>query len=234
MLDLPRQGGHKRRPMGILVKICGLNSAEAADAAARAGADFGGLLFHSRSPRNLSLDQASMLAARLRGKLRLVAVTSNATDDDLAAIVAATRPEFLQLHGTETPERAGVLRARFGLPLIKALPIAEEKDFNAVSDFAPIVDMFLFDARAPQGAAREGGHGVAFDWTLLKGRTLSRPFILGGGLNPGNVARAISASAPAGVDVSSGVESAPGVKSAALIADFVSSARKAQLSEMRA
>src|SRR5689334_16739305 len=125
--------------MGVLVKICGLNSAEAADAAARAGADFGGLLFHAKSPRNLSLDQAATLATRLRGKLRLVAVTSNASDDELAAIIAATRPEFLQLHGAETPERVSAIRTRFNLPIIKALSIAEESDFVPVSGFERIV-----------------------------------------------------------------------------------------------
>ena len=220
--------------MGVLVKICGLNSAEAADAAARAGADFGGLLFHPKSPRNISLEQASALATRLRGKLRLIAVSANASDDELAAITAATKPEFLQLHGQETPERVASIRARFNLPVIKAFSIAEEKDFSVLAGFEKLVDMLLFDARAPQGATREGGHGVAFDWQLLRGRNFARPFILEGGLNPDNVVRAITVTSPFGVGASSGVETAPGVKSASLIADFVSSARAAQLSEVRA
>jgi phosphoribosylanthranilate isomerase len=220
--------------MGVFVKICGLNSAEAADAAARAGADFGGFIFHRGSPRNLVPDQARLLADRLRGKLRLVAVTSNASDDELAVIVAAVRPDFLQLHGAEAPERVAAIRGRFALPVIKAISIAEQSDFAALQSFEPVADMFLFDARAPKGAAREGGHGMAFDWSLLKGRAFARPFLLGGGLNPSNVARAIALATPYGVDVSSGVESQPGVKNSGLIADFVSSARKAQLSEMRA
>jgi phosphoribosylanthranilate isomerase len=220
--------------MGVLVKICGLNSAEAADAAARAGADFGGLLFHPNSPRNLSLELASALASRLRGKLRLIAVTSNATDDVLSAIVAATKPEFLQLHGHEMPERVAAIRARFGLPVIKVFSIAEEKDFAQLSAYEKLADMFLFDAKAPKGATREGGHGVAFDWQLLRGQSFARPFILEGGLNPDNVVRAITVTSPFGVGTSSGVETAPGVKSASLIAEFVSSARSAQLSEMRA
>ena len=175
-----------------------------------------------------------MLASRLRGKLRLIAVSSNASDDELAGIVAATRPEFLQLHGQETPERVAAIRARFNVPVIKVLSISDEKDFAAVSSFEKLVDMFLFDARAPQGATREGGHGIAFDWQLLRGRNFARPFILEGGLNPDNVARAIEVTSPFGVGTSSGVETAPGVKNAGLIAEFVSSARSAQFSEARA
>ncbi len=234
MLDFTGQGSHKRRPMGTLVKICGLNSVEAADAAVRAGADFGGLMFHAGSPRNLTLDQAGVLASRLRDRLRIVAVTADASDDQLSAIVGAARPDVLQLHGSETVARAASIRAKFGLALIKAFSIAHEDDLDPVQGFHTVADMFLFDARAPQGATRQGGHGVAFDWTLLKDRTFSRPVLLGGGLNPSNVARALAASSADGVDVSSGVESAPGVKDPILIAEFVSNARMAQYSEIRA
>ena len=219
--------------MGILVKICGINSAEAADAAARARADLAGLVFHPKSPRHLSLEAARALAGRLRGKLRLVALLSDANDETVGAVLRAVTPDFLQLHGSETPERVGQLRARFGAPVIKAIAVAEAADFAAIPDYEAVADMLLFDAKAPVGAARQGGHGAAFDWQLLRGRKFSRPWLLAGGLHPGNVARALAVSGAPGVDVSSGVESAPGVKDVQLIADFVSAARNAKFAEAR-
>jgi phosphoribosylanthranilate isomerase len=216
--------------MGIRIKICGINSAEAADAAARAGADFVGLVFHPASPRNLTLDGAAALAKRLRGRPRLAALIADLDDDPIAAIVKAVKPDFLQLHGSESAARTAAIAARFGLPIIKAFAIAEAADFEPVAGYADAAAMFLFDAKAPQSAMRGGGHGAAFDWTLLKGRAFARPWLLAGGLNASNVARAIEASGAPGVDVSSGVESAPGVKSAALIGAFVATARAAALS----
>jgi phosphoribosylanthranilate isomerase len=213
--------------MGILVKICGINSADAADAAARVGADFAGLAFHPKSPRNLSIEQASSLAGRLRGRARLVALVSNPDDDLLAAVTAVVRPDFIQLHGVETAARAAAIRARFGLPLIKAFPIAEPADFAPVTAFEESVDMFLFDAKPPSGADREGGHGNAFDWQILRGRKFSRPWLLAGGLTPENVVRAIQSSDARGVDASSGLEIAPGQKSPELIAGFVRAVRNA-------
>ncbi len=210
--------------MALIVKICGVNAAEAADAAVRAGADFVGLVFHPKSPRHLGFEAARALANHLRGRVRLAALVADADDSWLTAAVEAVRPDFLQLHGRETPERAAAIKARFGVGLIKAFAIAGADDFTAVPRFDDIADMFLFDAKAPEGL-RPGGHGNAFDWQLLKGRRFARPWLLAGGLNPGNVARAIAASEAPGVDVSSGVEIAPGVKSASLIADFVSAAR---------
>jgi len=210
--------------MALLVKICGLNTAEAGDAAVRAGADFGGLVFHEKSPRAVSLEAARSLAQHLRGRVRLVALVADADDAMLAAIHAAVHPDFFQLHGRETPERAATIFAHFGVPLIKAFAIADEADFAPVAAYAPFTAMFLFDAKAPDGA-RPGGHGVAFDWQLLRGRKFPRPWLLAGGLDPENVARAISAAHAPGVDVSSGVESAPGVKSPDLIAAFISAAR---------
>lgn len=210
--------------MALIVKICGVNAAEPADAAVRAGADFVGLVFHPKSPRHLGFEAARALADRLRGRVRLVALVADADDAWLAAAVEAVRPDFLQLHGRETVERAAAIKGRFGVGLIKAFPIAGAEDFAPVATFADTADMFLFDAKAPEGL-RPGGHGVAFDWPLLQGRRFARPWLLAGGLSPENVGRAVISSGAPGVDVSSGVETAPGIKSASLIADFISAAR---------
>lgn len=210
--------------MAIAVKICGLTSVEAALAAARAGAEYGGLTFHPASPRNLSMEAAWGIASALRGKLKMVALVADADNDTLAAIVDAVRPDFLQLHGKETVARTQDIRVRFGA-VIKALPIGTAEDFAAVTPYESVADLLMFDAKPPKGAVRGGGHGAAFDWTLLAGRNFARPWFLAGGLTPGNVGRAIELSGAKMVDVSSGVESAPGVKDAALIADFVHAAR---------
>jgi phosphoribosylanthranilate isomerase len=208
------------------VKICGLTSTEAAEAAARAGAEYGGLVFHPASPRNLALEQARALSAAMRGRLKRVALVADPTDAELAAIIAAAEPEFLQLHGNESVARTAEIRARFGKPVIKALPVSDRDSLNVAADYEAVADMLLFDARAPQGAQRAGGHGAAFDWTLLTNRSLGKPWFLAGGLNPGNVARAVALSGAMMVDVSSGVESAPGIKSAERIAQFISATRQ--------
>lgn len=210
--------------MALLVKICGVNAAGPADAAVQAGADFVGLVFHPKSPRNLGFEAARSLADRLRGRVRLVTLFADAEDGLIAPAIAAVRPDFVQLHGRETPERAAAIKSRFGLGLIKAFPIATAEDFAPVAAFADIADLFLFDAKAPEGL-RPGGHGVAFDWQLLKNRSFARPWLLAGGLTPANAGRAVISSGAPGVDVSSGVETAPGVKSTALIAEFVSAVR---------
>jgi phosphoribosylanthranilate isomerase len=220
--------------MGVLVKICGINSVESADAAVRAGADFVGLVFHAGSRRNLAPDYARALADHLRGRVRLVALVADAGDERIAAIVDAVRPDFLQLHGGETPERIAAIRSRFDTALIKSIPVAEASDLFDVARYEAVSDMLLFDARAPGGAERPGGHGAAFDWKLLRGRSFSRPWLLAGGLRPGNVARAIASSGAPGVDVSSGVESAPGVKSPEMIRAFIDAARDASRAEARA
>jgi phosphoribosylanthranilate isomerase len=213
--------------MSLLVKICGITSAEAADATARAGADLAGLNFHPRSPRSLRTDQASAIAARLRGKLRLVVLLSDPSDDALHAAMAAVKPDFVQLHGAETPERVASIRHSSGVGVIKAVAVADASDLALAARYEDCADMLLFDAKPPAGATREGGHGAAFDWQILRGRSFARPFLLAGGLTPDNVARAILASDAPGVDVSSGVETAPAVKSAELIAQFVANARSA-------
>jgi len=208
----------------MAVKICGMTGPDAVDAAVSAGAAYGGLVFHPKSPRVVALEQARMLAERMRGRLKIVALIADMDDAGIDAVMKNVRPDFLQLHGNESVQRTAEIRGRFGLPVIKALPVAEASDLDAVAEYEKFADMLMFDARPPRGAERAGGHGAAFDWKLLAGRSFTRPWFLAGGLNPGNVARAIELSGAAQVDVSSGVESAPGVKDAVRIADFVTAA----------
>ena len=214
--------------MGIQVKICGITGADAADAALRAGADYIGLNFFPGSPRYLKPEQASALAARIRGRAHIVALVADARDEDIAVAVSTVRPDFIQFHGRETPERIASTRARFGVSVIRSIAVAEAADFEQVSAFEDAADMLLFDAKAPANATRPGGHGAVFDWQLLRGRTFSRPWLLSGGITAENVARAIAVSGAPGVDVSSGVETAPGVKSPDMIREFVAAARGAQ------
>jgi len=219
--------------MAIEVKICGINSAASADAALRAGADFIGLAFHANSPRNLNPEQASSLAAQIRGRARIVALVSDADDAAIDHAISAARPDFLQLHGRESVERVGSIKTRTGIAIIKVISVADAQDVSAASGYEKIADMLMFDTKAPANATREGGHGVAFDWQLLRGRNFSRPWFLAGGLNAGNVARAISISGAKAVDVSSGVETAPGVKSPEMITSFIGAARASQFAGAR-
>lgn len=214
--------------MGIQIKICGINSLEAADAAVRGGATFVGLNFHPGSPRFVRPEIAGLLAERMRGRTQLVALLSDPGDDAVANTVRLVRPDLLQLHGNEPPERVADIRTRFAIEIVKAFAISDASDFSRARSYEPVADLLLFDAKAPEGAARPGGHGSAFDWQLLRGRTFSRPWLLAGGLTPENVARAIATTGAPGVDVSSGVETSPGVKSVALITDFISNAKAAQ------
>ena len=212
--------------MPVQVKICGINSAAAADAVLRAGADFGGLVFFAKSPRHLSLEQGATLADRMRGRLRLAALVVDENDAALAAIASQVKPDFFQLHGKEAPERTAQIRSRFGIPVIKAIPVSQADDLAKASAYDDGAEMFLFDAVAAAGASRPGGHGAAFDWRILEGRTFARPWLLAGGLNPQNIGRAIAVSGANMVDVSSGVESAPGLKSPDRIAEFVAAAKQ--------
>jgi phosphoribosylanthranilate isomerase len=214
--------------MVIQVKICGITTAEAADATVRAAADFAGLAFHARSPRNLSLDAGAALADRMRQRVRIVALVCDAADEQLATIARVVRPDWLQLHGSETADRVAGIRSRFSLPVMKAIAIAEASDFAAVARLEEAADMLLFDAKPAGGALRRGGHGVAFDWQLMRGRKFTKPWLLAGGLNAENVQRAVRTSDAPGVDASSGVELSPGVKSAELIRAFVAAARTEQ------
>lgn len=209
------------------VKICGLRDDSSLAAAIAGGAAFVGLVFFPKSPRNVGLDQAAALAAHARGRTKIVAVTVNADDSLLSAIADAVRPDFIQLHGDEPPARVEAVKALTGAGVIKALPIATAADFAPAAAFTAVADMLLFDAKAPADAALPGGNGAAFDWRLLAGRTLGRPWFLSGGLTPESVRQAITESGAKLVDVSSGVESAPGVKDAERIARFLSAARGA-------
>ena len=213
--------------MGVLVKICGINSREAAEAALRAGADFAGLVFFERSPRHLSLEQAGVLARLLRGRTRIVTLMVEPSDAAVDEVMAAVSPDLIQLHGNESPARAAAIGARTGRPIIKVLAVADSEDVVRAHAYEEAADYLLFDAKVDASATRPGGWGAAFDWQLVSGRTFRRPFGLAGGLNPENVARAIKVSGAQLVDASSGVEDAPGRKSPEKIAAFVSAARNA-------
>jgi len=211
--------------MSIAVKICGLTSPGAIDAAVGGGAVYGGLVFHPNSPRNVAFEQASVLADRMRGRLKIVTLIADMDDAGIERLVTAVRPDFLQLHGGESARRTAYVRDKFRVPVIKALPVAEPADLAAAAEYENAADMLMFDARPPKDALRGGGHGAAFDWKILAGRSFAKPWFLAGGLTPENVARAIALSGAKQVDVSSGVESAPGVKDAALIRAFIDAAK---------
>jgi len=213
--------------MPVLIKICGLSTPEALDVALDAGADAVGFVFFPPSPRHLGFEAARALGARVRGRARKVALSVDADDDWLAASIEALKPDLLQLHGRETPDRVVVVRTRFGLPVIKALPIAERADLAPIRIYAKVADRLLFDARAPREATRPGGLGVSFDWGLLQNIDPGVPFMLSGGLDPANVAEALRITQAPGVDVSSGVERAPGEKDPDKIRAFIRSARSA-------
>ena len=189
--------------MPVVIKICGLTTPEALDAALEAGADMVGFVFFAASPRHLEFETARAIGARVRGSAIKVALSVDASDDELAASIAALAPDMLQLHGEETPERVAAVRARFGLPVMKALPIAERADLAAVRRYDGVADRLIFDARAPRAATRPGG------------------------LDADNVAEALRITGAPGVDVSSGVERAPGEKDLGKIRTFVGRAREA-------
>lgn len=213
--------------MTLSIKICGLRSQEALDVALESGADLVGFVFFPPSPRNVGLELARALGQRVQGRAGKVALTVDATDDKLFAIVEALKPDMLQLHGTETPDRVVAVRARFGLPVIKALPIAERRDLSPIRQYAQVADRLLFDARPPKGATRPGGLGKPFDWHLLNNVHPGVPFMLSGGLDTDNVAEALHITHAPGVDVSSGVERSPGHKDPDKIRAFIHAARAA-------
>ncbi len=213
--------------MALFIKICGLKTPEALDVALESGADQVGFVFFAKSPRHLGLEAARLLGERVQGRAGKVALTVNANDETLHAIIAALKPDMLQLHGKETPERVAVVRSHFGLPVMKALPISTRADLSPIREYARVADRLLFDARPTQDDTRPGGLGKTFDWTLLSGLNAGVPFMLSGGLNVDNVAEAIRIARPQGVDVSSGVESAPGEKDPDKIRAFIRTARAA-------
>jgi phosphoribosylanthranilate isomerase len=214
--------------MPLTIKICGLMTPQALDVALDSGADMVGFVFFAPSPRNLGLELARTLGERVRGRAGKVALTVNANNHTLGGIIDALKPDMLQLHGKETPERVAVVRSRFGLPVMKALPIAERADLSPIREYALVADRLIFDARAPQDATRPGGLGKPFDWTLLSGISPGVPFMLSGGLDANNVAQALRITRAPGVDVSSGVERAPGEKDPDMIRAFIRATRVAE------
>jgi phosphoribosylanthranilate isomerase len=202
-------------------KICGITTVEALDAAIEGGARFVGFVTYPKSPRFLTLDKLAALARRASGRVETVLVTVAADDGHLAAAVDVARPDWIQLHGGEAPGRVAEARQFSRRGVIKALGVGSAEDLQAASAYEPVADMLLFDARAPSAAAQPGGNALAFDWGLLAGRTFNRPWLLAGGLTPANVREAIRVSGADLVDVSSGVETAPGLKDPLLIAQFL-------------
>lgn len=211
----------------VRVKVCGLRTAADVEAVARAGAAYAGFVFFPKSPRHLTLAEARTAALAVPPGLAKVALTVDADDAALDAIVEAVPLDMLQLHGHESPDRVAEVRARFRLPVMKAVGVADEGDLAAIADHLSVADQLLIDAKPPRGAALPGGNGLAFDWRLLAGRRWPKPWMLAGGLTARNVAEAIRLTGARQVDVSSGVERAPGLKDAALIAEFVAAARAA-------
>ncbi|HSP48788.1 MAG TPA: phosphoribosylanthranilate isomerase [Pseudolabrys sp.] len=214
--------------MALTVKICGLKTPEALDVALESGADLVGFVFFAPSPRHLGLPAARLLGERVSGRAGKAALTVDADDETLDAIVKTLKPDMMQLHGSEPPARVAAVRSRFGLPVMKALPIAERRDLSPILIYAKVADRLIFDACAPQDATRPGGLGQPFDWTLLKGIDPGIPFMLSGGLDAGNVAEALRITRAPGVDVSSGVERAPGEKDPDKIRAFIRAARVAE------
>lgn len=214
--------------MSIITKICGITSQDALDAAISGGADCIGLVFFSKSPRHLEISQARDLANRARGKAKVIALTVDAGDEALEEIVQQVAPDALQLHGSETPERVAVIKRRFQREVIKAIPVATADDVARAQDYRGVADLILFDAKGVSGSDLPGGNGRTFDWSALDGWSAEIPFMLSGGLNPENVTAAIARTRPAAVDVSSGVESSPGVKDPQRIHRFLQAAKTAK------
>ena len=209
------------------VKICGLRSVDAVDAAIDAGADYVGLVFFPPSPRNLALPEAEALARHIGGRVKVVALMVDPDDRLAEDVVRAIDPDLVQLHGSETPDRVAAIKAHLGVRAMKALKVATAADVAEARAYAGVADLLLFDARPPEGAVLPGGNGVPFDWHILEGIDDDIDYMLSGGLTPENVAEAIRLTGARAVDVSSGVESAPGVKDPDRIRAFVASVRAA-------
>ncbi len=214
--------------MTTKVKICGLRTAETLEAALAGGADYVGLVFFARSPRNVSLDEAATLAAMARGRAKVVALVVDADDEALARIAAEVRPDLFQMHGAETPGRVAEIKARHAIPVMKAIKVETAADAREALAFKGAADLILFDAKAPKGlaGALPGGNAITFDWRALDGVAAEiGDWMLAGGLTPGNVAEAIRLTQAPAVDVSSGVETAPGEKCTELIRRFLAAAK---------
>lgn len=212
----------------VEVKICGLSEPQHVRAAIEAGADYVGFVFFEPSPRNVSIPIAQALATQARGKAKIVALVVDADDALIDAINAGVKPDYFQAHGSETPERIAEIQQRTGVPVIKAIKVRDASDIETARAFADVAAMMLFDAKAPDtlADALPGGNGISFDWTLLSTDGRPRRFMLSGGLDEANVARAIEMTGAPIVDISSGVETAPGRKDAAAIVKFIEAAKQ--------
>lgn len=206
--------------MSLDIKICGLKTEAALNAALAGGASHVGFIFFQKSPRYVDPVEAGRLRQLVLGKAKAVAVTVDAADEVLDAIVSAMRPDMLQLHGGESPERVAAVKARYGLPAMKALSVRMVSDLEAIQPYRGVADRFLLDAKPPAGSELPGGNGIAFDWRILAALDNDLHYMLSGGLNAANVGEALRIANPPGIDASSGLESAPGVKEPALIAEF--------------
>ena len=212
--------------MKVRVKLCGLTTQGDIDAAATAGAAYVGLVFFDKSPRNVSIETARSMALHAPIGLAKVALVVNADDAALDRITASVTLDMLQLHGSETPDRVAAVKARYGLPVMKALGIASRADVARAQLYSGVADQLLLDAKPAEGETLPGGNGLSFDWRLLEGESWSVPWMLAGGLTPDNVTEAVRCSGAQQVDVSSGIETAPGQKSATLMAKFVTEANR--------
>lgn len=233
-LSLPaslRESLARERVSGPAVKICGLSTPETLEAALTAGAELVGFVFFPKSPRHLTLETAAALGAQVTSRAVKVALSVDADDALLEAIVARLKPDMLQLHGHESPARVSAIKTRFGLPVMKAIGISGSDDLAAVAAYDGIADRILFDGKPPKGADLPGGNGLTFDWDVLKSLALKAPYMLSGGLDAANVAEAARRTGAPAVDVSSGVESAPGQKDPARIAAFIEALRGAKSAE---
>ncbi|MES2027749.1 MAG: phosphoribosylanthranilate isomerase [Pseudomonadota bacterium] len=211
--------------MSLIVKICGLSTPETLDAALVGGADMVGFVFFPPSPRHVTLDVARALGKQAKGRAVKVALSVDADDADLENSIDALKPDILQLHGKESVARVRDIKQKFGLPVMKALAVETRADLVALPGYAAVCDRILFDAKPPKDATRPGGLGAVFDWHLLEGLDLKLPFMVSGGLNAANVAEALRITRAGGVDISSGVESAPGIKDPDMIRAFIRAAR---------
>jgi phosphoribosylanthranilate isomerase len=213
--------------MKPVVKICGLSTAATLDAALEAGADTVGFVFFSKSPRHIDWATARALGGQAQGRATIVALSVDADDDTLRRIVDALSPDLMQLHGSETPARVREIGERFARPTMKAIGVGARADLAAAEAYEGFADILLIDAKPPKGAVLPGGNGRPFDWSLMQDFHAPVPWLLSGGLEPDSVAAAIALSGARGVDVSSGVETAPGVKDPAKIKAFIAAARRA-------
>ena len=216
--------------MSVEVKICGLSTVETVRAALDAGASLVGFVFYPPSPRNITVEKAAELARLARGKARIVALVVDPDDALIDSIARGLKPDLIQAHGSESSARVSEIAARAGIPVIKAIKVKDRGDVDQAAAYDASAAFILYDAKAPETliGALPGGNGIAFDWSLLAGPAHEKPFILSGGLNPGNVAKAIRGTGAAIVDVSSGVEKAPGIKDITLIRNFIEAAKGAR------